>query len=220
MSSILTAHDPIPIPKDRVIRYTFGERLVHWLVGITYVYLLLSGLALYTPYLYWMASVLGGGPTARFWHPWIGLVFTIGLLLMQRLWRRDMKITEVDRRWMNGAKDYIENRDDSVPPADRFNAGQKQYYWVMFVSGFLLLVSGVVMWLPEYLPRGTNWVRELAIIVHEVAALLTIGAFIIHVYMGIFMVPGSMQAIVHGYVSNAWARAHHRLWWNRTATPK
>jgi formate dehydrogenase subunit gamma len=220
VSSIPTVHDPIPIAEGRVIRYTFGERLVHWLTGIAYVYLLMSGLALYTPYLYWMASVLGGGPTARFWHPWIGLVFTIGLLLMQRLWRRDMKITEVDRRWMSGAKDYIENRDESVPPADRFNAGQKQFYWVMFVGGFLLLVSGVVMWLPEYLPRGANWVRELAIIVHEVGALLTIGAFIIHVYMGIFVVPGSMHAIVHGYVSNAWARTHHRLWWNRTATPK
>lgn len=220
MSSIPTAHHPIVIREDRVIRYTFAERVVHWLVGISYVYLLMSGLALYTPYLYWMASVLGGGPTARFWHPWIGLVFVIGLLLMQRIWRRDMTITEQDRRWMSGVKNYIENRDESVPPADRFNAGQKQFYWVMFIGGFALLITGVVMWFPEYLPRGANWVRQLAIIVHVIAALVTIGAFIIHVYMGIFMVPGSMQAIVHGHVSNAWARAHHRLWWNRAVTPK
>jgi formate dehydrogenase subunit gamma len=51
-----------------------------------------------------------------------------------------------------------------------------------------------------------------------VAALVTIGAFIIHVYMGLFMVPGGFTAIVHGYVSPQWARMHHRLWFNRIAT--
>ena len=38
---------------EPVIRYTFQERLNHWLAGITYLYLLLSGLAFYSPYLDW-----------------------------------------------------------------------------------------------------------------------------------------------------------------------
>ena len=45
--------------------------------------------------------------------------------------------------------------------------------------------------------------------------LRTIGGFIIHVYMSVFMVPGSMTAITTGYVSRAWARTHHRLWYLR-----
>ena len=49
------------------------------------------------------------------------------------------------------------------------------------------------------------------IFIHEGAALLTIGAFIIHVYMSVFTVPGSVDAMVHGFVSKDWARAHHRL---------
>ena len=66
---------------DEIVRYTFAERLIHWFGGLTYLYLLMSGLALYSPYLYWMASVLGGGPAARFWHPWIGLLFVIVIAL-------------------------------------------------------------------------------------------------------------------------------------------
>jgi formate dehydrogenase subunit gamma len=207
-----TAHYPIVIREDRVVRYTFRERLVHWLAGLSYLYLFLSGLSLYTPYLYWIAAMLGGGPAVRFWHPWAGLVFIVGLVLMHSLWRRDMGITEDDHRWMAHARDYAENRDELVPPAGRFNAGQKQFYWVMFVGGFFLLVSGIIMWFPEYMPGRANWLRAFAILVHEIAALVTIGGFIIHVYMGIFMLPGSWKAIIHGYVSPEWARTHHRLW--------
>jgi cytochrome b subunit of formate dehydrogenase len=64
------------------------------------------------------------------------------------------------------------------------------------------------MWFPEYIPRA---VRPFMIFIHEGAALLTIGAFIIHVYMSVFTVPGSVDAMVHGIGSKDWARAHHRL---------
>ena len=198
-----------------IIRYTFAERLVHWFGGVTYVYLLISGLALYSPYLYWLASVLGGGPAVRFWHPWIGLLFLLAIGLMHDLWRADMSITETDRQWMREIRHYVRNEDEKMPPVDRFNAGQKQFYWVMFVGGILLALSGLVMWLPEYLPASMNWFRQLAILVHVIAALITIGAFIIHVYMGIFVAPGGLKGIVHGDVSPAWARTHHRLWFNR-----
>ena len=90
----------------------------------------------------------------------------------------------------------------------------------MFVAGFFLLASGLVLWFPEYMPAGVRWLRGVAIVVHEIAALLTIGAFIIHVYMGYFMLPGSWKAIIHGYVSPEWARTHHRLWFNRQVNSK
>ena len=53
-------------------RYTFRERIMHWLTGGTYLYCLATGLAFYSPHLYWLAYVLGGAPTSRFWHPiWV-----------------------------------------------------------------------------------------------------------------------------------------------------
>jgi formate dehydrogenase subunit gamma len=198
--------------EEPVERYTLQERLNHWLAGLSYLYLLMSGLALYSPYLYWMAAVLGGGPTVRFWHPWFGLLFSIAVLWMHAIWRGEMRTTAADIAWRREVKKYIENDDDEMPPAGRFNAGQKQFYWVMFYGMFVLSLSGIVMWLPEYMPRG---LRPVAVILHEIAALSTIGAFIIHVYMGVFVVPGGLRAIVHGYVSRGWAKAHHRLWYDR-----
>jgi formate dehydrogenase subunit gamma len=54
---------------------------------------------------------------------------------------------------------------------------------------------------------------------HVSAALVSIGAFIIHVYMGTAMVRGGFTSIIRGEVSPAWARTHHRLWFDRvTAT--
>jgi formate dehydrogenase subunit gamma len=200
---------------DRILRYTLHERVMHWAAGFTYLYLLAGGLAFYAPQLFWIAAVLGGGATARFWHPWAGLLFTVVMAWMHTAWQADMRITPEDRRWMKEVSKYIENKDDEMPPAGRFNAGQKQFYWVMFVGALGLLLSGLVLWFPEYVPRSLWWLRQVSVIVHEVSALITIGAFIIHVYMGLFMVPGGFHAIVHGSVPAQWARKHHRLWFDR-----
>ncbi len=199
-------------------RYTFHERLCHWLSSLTYVYLLATGLAFYSPHLYWIAFVLGGGPTSRFWHPIAGLVFLVAAVWMHDLWRRDMSITDEDRRWLDSVNSYVTNRDDLVPPQNRFNAGQKLFYWVMFYGTILLLVSGLVMWFPEYIPFRLHWIRSAAVLTHACAALITIGAFIIHIYMGLFLVPGSVTAMLRGYVPAVWARAHHRLWYDQIET--
>ena len=46
-------------------------------------------------------------------------------------------------------------------------------------------------------------------------ASVSIGAFIIHVYMGTAVVRGGFTSIVRGEVSPAWAKTHHRLWYHR-----
>jgi formate dehydrogenase subunit gamma len=204
-----------PIERKPVVRYSLQERIMHWLAGLAFVYLLLSGLALFTPHLYWIASVLGGGATIRYWHPWMGLVFVFAMIWMHTVWRSDMRTTDADRTWKREVKKYIENQDDKMPPAGRFNSGQKQFYWVMIFGVILLLLSGIVMWIPEYIPWSMRTLRPIAVIIHEIAALITIGAFIIHVYMGVFLVPGSLHAIMRGSVSRGWAKAHHQLWYDR-----
>jgi formate dehydrogenase subunit gamma len=193
-------------------RYPFHERICHWLTGFAYLYCLASGLAFYSPYLFWLTATLGGGPTSRFWHPIVGLVFFAAQMWMHHIWRGDVNMGAADKEWLDKAKYYVSNEDEKVPAQGKFNAGQKLYYWAMFFGAFLLLLSGAFMWFPEYIPFDWRWVRPLVVFVHEGAALITIGAFIIHVYMSVFMVPGSVGAMVHGSVSKAWARAHHPLW--------
>src|SRR5467141_1198465 len=84
---------------ETIVRYTFGERVNHWIGALSYSYLLMTGLAFWSPYLYWLAAVVGGGPTARAWHPWFGLIFTASLLWTFKDWSGDMKIDEGDRAW-------------------------------------------------------------------------------------------------------------------------
>src|SRR5205814_1939973 len=144
----------------------------------------------------------------RFWHPWIALIWMVTLLWMLRAWLPDMRITEVDRAWGREMKHYVENEDEALPPIDRFNLGQKYFFWAMLFAGLVLLITGAAMWFPASMPRE---LRPMVILLHAAAALVTIGAFIIHVYMGTAVVRGGFTSIIRGEVSAAWARTHHRL---------
>ena len=70
----------------RICRYTLGERVHHWVGVFSYFYCLITGLAFWSPYMFWLAVLVGGGPTARFWHPWFGVAFTLSMLWMSRMW--------------------------------------------------------------------------------------------------------------------------------------
>jgi formate dehydrogenase subunit gamma len=195
-----------------VERYGLRERLVHAVAGLSFVYLLLTGLAFWTPALYWLTAITGGGFLARALHPWAGLVFAAAVVAMFAGWRRDMRITPGDREWRRAMAAYIRNEDADVPPVGRFNYGQKMLFWVMAWGGAALLLSGLVMWAVGSLPWELRGLGYAATLVHAVAALVTIGAFIVHVYMGIAVVPGGLRAVVQGGVSEEWLRRHHALW--------
>lgn len=201
----------------RVVRYSLAERLVHTAAAVSYVYLLLTGLAFWTPGLYWIATVLGGGYVSRAVHPFVGLFFAAVVARMYVMWRRDMRTSDADRAWRRAMAAYIRNDDAHVPPAGRFNFGQKQLFWIMVVGGAGLLASGLILWIPQTVPASQRWLLEAAILLHVVSALATIGGFIVHLYMGLAVVPGGLHAILHGDVSEAWARRHHRDWFDDAA---
>jgi formate dehydrogenase subunit gamma len=196
----------------RLVRYRLAERLVHAGAAISYVYLLLTGLAFWSPSLYWLAIVLGGGYLSRGLHPWVGVAFALVVLRMFLMWRPEMRTTDADRAWRRAIAHYVRNEDDRVPAAGKFNFGQKQLFWVMAWAALVLLASGLVLWVPQWFPPALAWVREVSILVHAIAALVTMGAFIVHLYMGLAVVPGGLHAILHGDVSAEWARHHHPLW--------
>jgi len=145
MSTGVITREGTVVPPDQIVRYNFRERLCHWINALAYSYDMLTGLALFTPYLYWLAAVFGGGPTIRFWHPWIGLVFMVTIFWMHALWRGDMVRTERDREWTKNVKYYVQNRDEMMPPQNRFNAGQKLFYWAMFWGAIVLLPTEIII---------------------------------------------------------------------------
>ncbi len=206
------AHNDEMIP-----RYSFAERANHWIGALTYTYLLMTGLAFWSPYLYWLAAVVGGGPVARSWHPWVGLIFAASVFWTFKEWRRDMQMDESDRAWAKAIPYYIENEDDRLPPVGRFNYGQKLFFWGIFYGVILLLLSGIALWYTEALPWSLRFVRYAAILIHASVALITIGLFLIHVYMSAILEEGSLTSMIHGKVTSAWAWTFHRSWYDQVS---
>jgi formate dehydrogenase subunit gamma len=178
--------------------YRFAERVMHAMAALSYVYLLLTGLALWTPALYWIAIVLGGGFLTAAAHPWVGVFFSAIVAWMFVTWSGQMRITDADREWRKALGRYVRNEDHRMPSTGRFNYGQKMLFWTMAGGALALLVSGLVLWVPQSIPREIRVIREAAVLVHAIGALITIGAFIVHVYMGVAVVPGGLNAIIHG----------------------
>ncbi len=220
---------PVKVNPGCVLRYTFPERLIHWGAALSYIYLLLSGLAFWTPWMWWAALMLGGGPVTRAVHPWFGLIFVFCTMYMYRMWLPDMRITKTDLEWKKTIKAYVRNEEEEMhpvqaergftqfAPVDRFNLGQKYLFWLMFWGGITLLVTGVILWFIDYLPPSLHVIRMFAVFVHSAAFLLTLGGFIIHVYMGTAVVRGGFSSVIRGEVSEGWARYHHPLWYQRVS---
>ena len=207
--------EALTLPKGRVLRYTFHERFIHWMAGLSYVYLMLTGLAFWSPWLFWIAVIFGGGTVARELHPWIGLIFVVAVLLMFRMWATQMHETEVDKEWWDSVGHYIRNEEDQVPTVGRFNGGQKLLFWGFFWCGILLFLSGLILWFPHWIPWSLRFLRYLAVLVHASAALITIGLFIIHVYMGTLLERGSFGSVIRGDVSANWAKRYHGIWYDK-----
>jgi formate dehydrogenase subunit gamma len=173
----------------------------------------LTGLAFWSPWLFWIAAIFGGAPVSRMLHPWVGLIFTGAVTYMFGMWKKQMRFTEVDRQWWKSLHYYITNEDDKMPPAGRYNAGQKLLFWSFFFGALVLFLSGLVLWFTDYLPWSLRWLRYIAVILHPAAALVTIGNFMIHVYMGVFAERGAFGSVIRGNVSMAFAKRYHPGWY-------
>jgi formate dehydrogenase subunit gamma len=207
----------------RILRYTFQERGTHWIAAFSYLYLLFTGLAFWAPGLFWIADVFGGGQLSRMLHPWFGLVFVGAVVYMYALWGRQMRTTETDKAWWRSLQYYVRNEDEKMPPAGRFNAGQKLLFWGFFICGLLLLLSGLVLWFPEWIPWNLRYLRYASVLVHASAALLTIGLFLIHIYMSVFAERGAFGSVIRGDVSVDFAKRYHPGWYDevlRSSAPR
>lgn len=193
-------------------RYSLWNRLNHWLVAISFVLLVLSGLPFFHPF-FWSLTGLFGGPTmTRILHPWIGLFMAVMFVILAISFFRESLMRRHDIQWLKQIRDVLSNRAERLPPVGKNNAGQKLVYWIMLGSIALLLITGVLIWQPVVGQAVPITLRRLASMGHAYVAFLAIITLIIHIYSGIW-VKGSFHAMVRGRVSKAWARHHHSLWY-------
>lgn len=204
---------------DELVRHPVYTRVLHWGVAIFFVLALLSGFAIYSPWLYRaITPIFGGGAMTRLLHPWFSLGFVLFFLFQFLNWLAPMTWTADDRRWMKRLRSYVTNAEPAEPEyVDFFNAGQKLYFWAIVASAVIFLLSGIPMWFPKTFGRVTV---AISYVFHDLAGLLMLGGFIVHVYQATIAEPGTFTSMTRGTVERRWARTHHPAWYRRIAGRK
>jgi formate dehydrogenase subunit gamma len=201
-------HRGDPVTVDR---YTKGARINHWITATSLVLLALSGLALFTPSLFFLTALFGGGQWTRALHPWIGVVLFFSFCgLFIRFWRANLWRTE-DGTWLARLRDVLAGNDEKLPEVGKYNAGQKAVFWGMSLLIIILITSGVVIWDQYFAPYTTIDQKRVAVLIHALAAVVIICVWIVHVYAAIW-VRGTIGAMTRGRVTGGWAWRHHRKW--------
>src|SRR5207237_8791097 len=93
-----------------------------------------------------------------------------------------------------------------------FNAGQKVQFWTIVGSALVFLVSRILMWFPKTFGRP---MVDVGYVLHDVAALVMLVGFIIHIYEGTAAVPGTFHSRTRGTVEERWAWRDHPAWYRR-----
>ena len=198
-------------PKD-LQRYTAQERSNHWVVGICFILLALSGLAFFHPAFFPLAQLFGGGVWARILHPFIGVIMAVSFLAAFLRFRNLNRMTPADREWLSRAREMVDGNDHNMPEQGKYNGGQKMMFWAMSLCVLLLAVSGIFLWRAYFnLPVG---IVRLSAVVHAAIAAFMIGIVMVHVYAAIWT-KGTIRAMWYGTVTRAWAKQHHRAWYRQ-----
>ncbi len=208
-------------PGDPVIidRYTTGARINHWITAASLVLLAVSGLALFTPSLFFLTELFGGGQATRAIHPWIGVVLFFSFLgLFLRFWKANLWKAE-DGTWLARLRDVLSAHEERLPEVGKYNAGQKVVFWGMSILIVVLIVSGVLSWDQYFSQYTTVEEKQIAILVHDIAAIAIICLWIVHLYAAIW-VRGTIGAMTRGQVTGGWAWRHHRKWLRELVTGK
>ena len=198
-------------------RFTPLERSAHWTNAVAFVILALSGVVmafgkfLIQPFI---GDMLFGWLTygLKTAHNIAGPLFAVSLTIVFITFVKDNLPQRSDLVWLLKGGGMF---DGSEVPSHRFNAGEKVLFWVgVFALGLLVVASGLVLdkVLPFLLYERSS--MQIAHMIHAVAALLMLGMFFGHIYMGTIGTEGAYRAMRTGYVDETWAKEHHQLWYD------
>ena len=197
-------HPEIAKDKRDLRRFSIWERLIHAATILSFLTLAVTG---------FVATIYFGKPLSGWlWvvHLVAAPVFAIGLAATTLRWAEDCRLESYDWEWAKQFGGYLGGERDV--PADRFNGGQKAYFWAIASLGLVSILSGLARMFPIFV--DTN-IQEIFYQLHRYSGLFLVMTVIAHIYLGTFANPGTWQVIISGYVSSRWAKHHHPLWWQR-----
>ena len=198
---------------DLIPRFGRSERVAHWLLTVAFASMLTSGV------------FMGGiGPLSHrvllIVHVGSSVALVAGLLalLLGHESRRPLAeaahdlrgLSTNDRRWLRSAP-RIYLRGGTLPPAGRFNAGQKINARLVLLALVLLYVTGV-----GELRQYASFLDPLSFVAgfHGLFAGAAAALVVPHMYLALVhpSTRHALRGMTLGSVRREWAEEHHSEW--------
>jgi formate dehydrogenase subunit gamma len=199
----------------KILRFTTSQRAAHWSTAILFVVLGLTGLTLLLGRKF-LIPVFGAegfssiAVAAKFLHDYLGPLFILALTWLFVLFVRDnIPSPKLDLQWFLKGGGLFGKHVSS----DRYNAGEKLWFWVASIVGLGVIVSGVVLDFPIF--GQTRATMEFYHWVHSVSAIILIVVSFGHIYMGTAALEATFEVMQTGYCDSNWAKDHHDLWYEK-----
>ena len=199
----------------KILRFTLNQRVAHWCTAILFVALALTGLILLLGRMLLIPLFGSEGfsyiaVTAKALHNYLGPAFAVALIFLFILFvRNNMISAKVDLQWLMKFGGFGKTHASS----DRFNAGEKGWFWIAVLVGSAIVVSGMVLNFPMF--GQTRATMEYYLVIHGVAAIIMTIASFGHIYMGTVGVEATFEVMQTGYCDSNWAKEHHDLWYEK-----
>ncbi|MFK7855199.1 MAG: formate dehydrogenase subunit gamma [Granulosicoccus sp.] len=210
----------------KIKRWSWFDRLVHWITAISFIGLAITGLSMLIGKTL-LIPVLGKAGFAM-WaqtsitiHNVIGPVFSVGIVLMIVLWIWHNFPNSTDIQWFKQGGGLFSK---THPPAGRMNGGEKIWFWIVAIVGVAVSVTGLIMVAPiygiaipawaEFIPlvNGSRPDMQQANLIHAALSIGWTAIALGHIYIGTAGTEGAFEGMSTGYVSEEWAKQHHDQW--------
>jgi len=186
------------------------ERIVHWCLAISCLVLCFSGLGIMFHSLNFLGEPFGGLKSLKYIHNFTALFFILSLVAAVRMWWKEAGIFVFpeDLDWIKSAGGYLWHVD-KVPEVGKYNPGQKMFFLVVALGGAAMVFSGLIMLFPLSIPA---MIVRLMYLLHAAGFVAIFAFFFIHLYLGTVGSPGSLPAMMTGWVTRAWLKKQHPKW--------
>ena len=213
---LIVGQDKLEKPRSgvKIERYTFGERFLHWYTALFFIVMAITGLCLLLGRIvlipifgHWLFS--GYLQAAKILHNYCGPLLLVGILLEFIIWVRYNIPRKIDLQWFKNMGGMIGS--GPRPHVGKVNAGEKGWFWLVFLFGIAVGVTGILLDFPIW--EQTRFTMQVSHVIHATVAVLFVTVSFGHIYMGTLGVEGVFEAMWKGSVDAVWAKQYHDLWY-------
>jgi cytochrome b subunit of formate dehydrogenase len=183
------------------VRMTFGERIQHATMAISFMILVVTGFMLRYPESWWVSHIRDFWTDVVVYRSWIHRIAAIAMILVSLYHIYYIAFTQRGRELVKDLFPTFKDFTDAIgvakfnlgiskvkPKLDRFSYVEKAEYWALVWGTIVMSVTGLLMWIYiDYIGVFSKLDWDIARTIHYYEAWLAFLAIVIwHFYFVIF----------------------------------